>query len=624
MFDGWLTYAGTEVVNLERLMAYVRNGYGPDGATVTSPVEFDGLSEALGDTPYRTPILDLAPWYDPDDPATGDFAGVLPLAITGLDGTTRKVEVADRIGDGGVVGRPRRGPRTVAVSALLVARSDEGVDAGRRWLTDVLAHTCAGPGSTGDLTALVTIPDVTTYTPDDRALPVDHVIDPEGDWLGIGGVWDYNGTFHPQSAVAVPVAGSLDGGTPFVTVDPSVDGGSPQATVDPGISGGTPFGFPVMHQGQSILAAPVAEACWGSVTATWTITPGSEDVSISVGALDPQGRVLDQGSNDTILSGGSPAFDFTYEIHVSPWEQWRPAIWAASDSDITVELTLTYLPPVSPDECVNAFMRRYAGAVTVEGPTIAENLSLGPCAPLLQRVEWTWVVPDAYRYGVPVRLASDVPTTTSAPAFLAPGVARLRSTPTAVATDCDSPTPVTPPCAVNPCATAFVAPPAAPVIVTNFPGVPTNFVRNQLALDSTAVPNRSQAAVTLTFNNGAAPKASIRVRVYQDPSTTPDECSFLSEFWIDYIDSDATLVLDGVSQSVYVVCDDDVTVLDAAAVVHGPNGEPFEFPTLGCDLPYVVRVDVGTTYPSTCAGVYTSGAAQGDLTFNLDVTSREE
>lgn len=626
MYDGWLSYGGVEVINLERLMAYIRNGYGPDGATITAPTDFEGLSDALGDEPYRTPILDAAPWYDPDDSPTADFAGVLPLSITGLDGTTRKVEVAERIGNGGVVGRPRRGPRTIAVSALLVARSSEGVDAGRRWLTDVLAHTCTGPGSTGDLTALVTVPDVTTYRPDYRVPPEDHLIDPDGDWLGIGGIWDYAGSYDPQSTTTVPVAGLLDGGTPAVTGSTTVDGGTPNATVDPGRDGG-PVAGPgsITHAGQSILAAPTVSACLGTVVATWSITPSAtEDATVSVGAVDHQGTVLEHTSSDYSLAAGSPAFEVTYEVIVSPWEEWRPALWAASDDPIDVELTLTYRPSVTAAECVNMFLRRYAGAVAVDGPTIAEQISLGECAPLLQRVEWTWVVPDPYKYATPVRLASAVPTTTAAPAFLAPGVARARSTPTAAATDCSAAPDPTPACDVNPCAPGFVDPPAAPAIVSNSPGVPTNFIRNTLALDETAIPNRNQAAITLTFINDAAPKASVRVRVYQDVSATPDECSYLSEFWIDYIDSNATLVLDGVSQSVYVLCDDDVTTLDARSVVHGPNGEPFEFPTLGCNLAHVIRVDVGDTYPSTCPGVYTSGADQGELTFNLDVTSREE
>lgn len=625
MYDGYLSYAGIEVVNVERLMAYIENGYGPEGVRIDSPVDFDGLREALGDTPYRTPLLDAAPWYDPDDPGTRDFAGVLPLGITGLDGTTRKVEVADRVGDGGVVGRPRRGPRTVAVSALLIGKSAEGIDAGRRWLTDVLAKTCIGGGSTGDLMAFVAVPDVTSYTPDDRTSPIDHLIDPDGDWLGIGGIWDYAGTFHPQSAVEVPISGTLDGGTPSATVDPGVDGGTPIATVDPGVDGGGPGGFPVVHEGQSILAAPIVEACWGSVVATWTITPSATaGASIAVGALDPQGRVVDQESTDAFLDAGDPPTDFTYEVRISPWEQWRPAIWVNSDQDVEVELSLSYRAPVPADDCVNQFLRRFAGAVAVEGPVIAENVSLGECSPMLTRVEWTWVVPGPYRYAAPVRLASAVPTATPGSAsFLAPGVARARTTITSAASDCSSPTPITPACEVNPCAPGFVTPPAPPAIVTNDPGTPTNFVRNTITLDETAVPNRSPGALTLTFHNDGSPKAGVRVRVYQDTGT-PDECAFLSEFLIDFIDSDATLVLDGVTDSVTVLCDDLTTVLDARSVVHGPNGEPFALPLLGCNLPYVIRVDVGTTYPSTCSGVYTSGAAQGDLTFDLDVTPREE
>jgi hypothetical protein len=88
----------------------------------------------LGDEPYTNPADDEAPWYDPDEPASGEFFGFYPLSIGGLEGSSRASAVTESTSDGGVPGRVRHATKAVVFAGALLAATERGAEYGMRWL----------------------------------------------------------------------------------------------------------------------------------------------------------------------------------------------------------------------------------------------------------------------------------------------------------------------------------------------------------------------------------------------------------------------------------------------------------------------------------------------------------
>jgi hypothetical protein len=135
MFNGWLMFAGTEVANATRTVAYVRDLL--PALHMRNNYSAPYLNIALADNPYTNPITDVAPWYDPDVPETGNFYGMFPLAMEGFTDATTSSTVGESIFDGGFVSQPRRGTREMRVSGVLVGKTEAALDAGMAWLKSV-------------------------------------------------------------------------------------------------------------------------------------------------------------------------------------------------------------------------------------------------------------------------------------------------------------------------------------------------------------------------------------------------------------------------------------------------------------------------------------------------------
>lgn len=146
-----MTFAGDEVINVARTKAYVDAGYAPAGARIEVCDDCDLLPEMLGETgPYSSPMIDDAPWVETSNPDSWDFAGIIPLEITGASGSTRTVATTELSTDGGVASRVRYAGRTIAVTALLVGKTGCAVESGLSWLSTVLNGTsCSGPRQQG-------------------------------------------------------------------------------------------------------------------------------------------------------------------------------------------------------------------------------------------------------------------------------------------------------------------------------------------------------------------------------------------------------------------------------------------------------------------------------------------
>lgn len=143
MFTGFLSYAGTEIVNAARLASY-STALNITGATAcdTCPTLRTSLEQAV----YTTPAADNAPWYDPSVPESGQIAGFQIVSIEGTgDTASRPVDELSR--DGGIVGRRRRSARNLAVTFRAVASTECALNYAVGWLSRVLRGNDCSPVS---------------------------------------------------------------------------------------------------------------------------------------------------------------------------------------------------------------------------------------------------------------------------------------------------------------------------------------------------------------------------------------------------------------------------------------------------------------------------------------------
>ena len=140
-WDGYFVYAGQELINAPRTAAYATNA---GVSWFRGCYGGDDLAVMLGDREYRSPLLDSAPWVDPDNPASWGFYGVYPLGVTGIEDSTRVGTVVESILDGGTVGRIRQGTRSVVFNVALVGDSDCACEYGARWLRRLLMGAACG------------------------------------------------------------------------------------------------------------------------------------------------------------------------------------------------------------------------------------------------------------------------------------------------------------------------------------------------------------------------------------------------------------------------------------------------------------------------------------------------
>lgn len=115
------------------------------------PMEFytDSVSftaEVSGD--YTNPVADNAPWMSGNDDGA-DFMGLMINEITGLSGSSKTLQVTEKIVAGGVPVGGRVASRTMAVTATGFASSDAGMEAGIEWLTAALTDPCGGADCSG-------------------------------------------------------------------------------------------------------------------------------------------------------------------------------------------------------------------------------------------------------------------------------------------------------------------------------------------------------------------------------------------------------------------------------------------------------------------------------------------
>lgn len=633
MANDLITYGGVEVVNTERLQAYLSNGLMPAGASVTVD-SCDGLAEAVGGpswAPYTTPIGDEPPWYDGNDPDTWDFAGVYALEVTGLHDTNRTVTIDRTVRGTGIPGAVSRGPQTIGVTALLVGRTTEGVLAGLAWLRKVLHGSCDADerpcGPAADLTTFIACPGPLTATPDldapvttEEMHPYDVAGDPSLWYVANGAFTDAgDGTsvipYEADSDVIDGDTASPSGSSDVITADAS--------TVEPIIIGGASTAL-----GQSIVGVLTFSTCDrpGGLTVTWrmrSLTDAYTTAQLFILGAD----YLPLIEGPTVVVTDTMT-DYTWDLPegINSDDPWHLGLILATP--VVIEsVTLDGHLPLAPEKCAAPYRRRFPQTATVSGPTPAETIDTG-CVELLT-VEWVWVCSSPYRYGdaVPVMLGLGWG---EAPTLEAPGVSHYVGIPPVVIDaspwNCSAPAGVSE-CAIDPAAPTFGVPPALPVITdTSRPRITTQNVRDMWALVGPEQIPANEGVFTIVLTAGAEPVVGLRVRVWDNAETdgsVPDECAFVYEYLIDYIPANGVMTIDGAAGTITTLCGGLSVPQDATPNVRGNFGGPLEPAVVRCDRRYLVRAQWLSTYPRSAAGFYTSGDPNGDVTMDLYVSTRE-
>lgn len=356
MFKGYFRFGDTEVINAARLVKYAAEGAAPADLTVDPHVgDYSDLAAALGEAAYRTPLLDAPPWYDATNPDSALFAGLLPLEVTGLTGSTRTRGVSEGLTAGGRPGSGRSASRTIGVTALAIAAGDGALDAGLAWLEGALHPPCDDGDDCGGapLNLFSAAPVYCDLTPNLDVDPVDTPLF-GGDPLVVDGP---TLTYQELAGdLLTPVCGEV---TVTAVVQVSV-AGDRWAVLDLVDSTGTVYA----SSGPVLITVPDGGGGWEQVEVSATVDP----------------------------SPGFPA-------------DWQPILsWhGTGDEDpgsITLHtLTLTSHPLLTIEECLSDLRRSFRNVVTSTGPTVTDELLLEDGTPYAAVVEWVWVATDPYPYG---------------------------------------------------------------------------------------------------------------------------------------------------------------------------------------------------------------------------------
>lgn len=133
-YDGWMEHNDVEIINVARTAALAPE-MGLDSVRVR-PAKVAWLSSTLGASDYDD--ITEAPWYDAGVPASAEFAGILPLAVQGLDDSTLESATTEYTSDGGNSGHPRNTTLSIVFNVVLVGTTERGVEYGKRWMDRTL------------------------------------------------------------------------------------------------------------------------------------------------------------------------------------------------------------------------------------------------------------------------------------------------------------------------------------------------------------------------------------------------------------------------------------------------------------------------------------------------------
>lgn len=158
----WLDVSGAEIANAGRVLQYLRRGLGTGHFDVQNGSDVCSVLYRNPDGSVNTfisPATDPAPWYDPTEPGSTSFLGVVLLDINGYDSTIARAVTPKIVSlGGGSLARQRRLPRVWKFRAALISADDAGAEFGLRWLTAALQTAECTACATGTLSVRLVCP----------------------------------------------------------------------------------------------------------------------------------------------------------------------------------------------------------------------------------------------------------------------------------------------------------------------------------------------------------------------------------------------------------------------------------------------------------------------------------
>lgn len=138
-WNGLWIYDGTPIINSELTEGLIATR-GEAWFTALPELDTDDTVWRIqGDAVPYTEYEDFdTPWWDSDNPISGDFYGAYPLDVQGIESSTRSSSPFESVGEGGTPGRVRHGIRTLVFQVALMADSDEANAYGLAWLRRAL------------------------------------------------------------------------------------------------------------------------------------------------------------------------------------------------------------------------------------------------------------------------------------------------------------------------------------------------------------------------------------------------------------------------------------------------------------------------------------------------------
>lgn len=527
-WHGYFRYAGNEIVNLPRTEAYARESgwFKPSG---------DGVDLAVmtGAGRYVSPIIDNAPWTDPDEDASYDFWGFYPIDVTGIEDSTVTSTVVENTGDGGTPGRVRRATKTVVFRGLLLAASECGADHGMRWLRSVLNGSACGNQSTQTCNG-----DDLCYLSCEPAL--DYNV--PGDFIVIPGTPGSPGTLDTYDGGngEDPNTGSASGGSGGSVGDEVLDGGG---AGDPG------------------------------------------DAYVFDGGEEPSGL-------DEFIDGGGASLPPSFNVIDGCNVNLDCAPSGPGTPDIVID---TNVEPQDPAFCLDEMTRSLRKVVFNNGPTIL-NKQTTTDGSAVWTVQFTAVAGNPYEFGTEKKIVQGFMDPTITNPYL-PGVDGIFDLTGVIVDEsgCVEPavSPVFDP--FCPALTAPPAVPNVPLGCytppANWRRRQFSIPKNYIPLHTDAVPLMKVYARDDEVRNL---RLRFYADVNGDGSIVDDPCAWCGDIVISYVPEDLTLVFDGSDKVIYVENPGGLR-RRAEHLVYSTDGGPFEWPALTCGFNYIVTLDLPQT-----------------------------
>lgn len=537
MFNGWLSFGGNEVLNDERTRAYA-NDLLPNLTLPTTCAEDNrGLAAMLSDEPYRTPMIDEAPWVDHDDPDTYGFCGALSLSVSGLTDSTRTATVVENAASGGsVVGR-RSATKEVRVTALLLADSEASLSAGKRWLSAALDGGC-DPCEPSELCFLV----------------------------GTGGGEESMGDYTTW------------------TILPKHMGGSPSYWA----SGTGVFTPPTTATYVWTPDAPKPVPC-DEIFWHWKITSATPGTQIVLEVMSESGVAITSDVYTLSSTGG------TFTVGDKAIPQYRTycrlRVLTAPGETITIDsVDMEFREAAAEDACFTKYARQLKRVTCIAGPVTIEEYN--PTYGAMEKVEFSFAAEMPHVYG----LTQDILSVAGSNILMNKRTADVFQLSQTVPV-CTLPKRT--PLVADPDCPAIPAPPRSNVAVAACKADPVFQDSYALSIPDSFIPEWSEAVPILSMTTSSQAARKVRVRFMPRPFETQapvdlDPCSSCGEFVIDYIPAYSTFVLDGSTEKAYIKQSGGRTS-DAGHLLSGMTSSTlFEWPVLTCGTGYFAIVDTTT------------------------------